>query len=427
MLVSNRSNIVLAFLLGIVPVLTVTGFIPDIRNIYYICLAIVSLCAIFKVQNIERVGFIILLACILSIIFGDPDPLFNSWTRLGLFTLVFIASFPLFQSCRLIIIRDLALKWSLITCSLLSVGSFICFFIGLNYMSINRGVIANDYITHVGLFSGLFNHSMNLGPVAGISTIFLFWNASYVTKKKWRIFLYLCAFMTFCASLMSASRGAVAGVIIALLTMVYFAHRHRIKKLLSATIKIVILLVLLLPIYSPFMDRVMKKQEINVENGGLFASRESRWTHRVEEFQDNPIFGCGFSAIYTTIDRTGEYRSETGSCEPGSSWLAVLSMTGLFGFIGVISAFIKGVKNSIRLHSVLLEGNLYLGLLTFFFVHLFTEGYIFAGGNYLCLLFWLICGCAFSSAMAWSSPKVKAYFCSERLLSCSLNLHNRSR
>ena len=395
---NNKVNIGLAALLGVLPALTVTGFMPDIRNLYYVSLSLICFYAFIKAQHIEYIGFIILAACALSIILGMPDPLFKSWLRLGLFTLVFIASFPIFQSYRLILIRELALRFSLMICSVLSVGSFFCFFIGLNFMSINRAEITDDYISNVGWFSGLFNHSMTLGPVAGISTVFLFWNARYTFKnhKKWRIFSYICALMSFCASLMSASRGAAIGVIISLAVMYFIANKHRITKLLSALINTAIVLILLLPVYSPYMDRVMKKQEINVENGGTFASRESRWFHRYEEFIENPVFGCGFSAVYTN-NRSGEYSPVTGGCEPGSSWLAVLSMTGLFGFAGIMYVFVRGVKNSLKIRNEYHEGYLYLGILTFFMIHLFTEGYIFAGGNYMCLLFWLICGCGFSS------------------------------
>ena len=135
----------------------------------------------------------------------------------------------------------------------------------------------------------------------------------------------------------------------------------------------------------------------------MFASREERWSHRINEFTNSPFVGIGFAAI--SPEYTDEYNIELGIVEPGSSWLTVLSMIGIMGALPIILIIINtwnGLKaiynNNTEDYSILLSG-----LLSLFYVHLIAEGYIFAGGSFLCFLFWLTLG------ISYSYPRIYKY------------------
>ena len=117
-----------------------------------------------------------------------------------------------------------------------------------------------------------------------------------------------------------------------------------------------------------------------------FYSREIKFTARILEFKSSPIIGIGYNVINPQYDFVEE---STGQIEPGSSWLAVASMTGVIGlfvFLGICS---RGLKRAWRIKSPFVS-SLLGGMLVFFFIHMIAEGYIFAPGSFLALLFWLI-------------------------------------
>lgn len=144
------------------------------------------------------------------------------------------------------------------------------------------------------------------------------------------------------------------------------------------------------PLWERAADGVIKKQEGNVKAGSQFNSRGSKWDARIEEFAGSPVFGVGFSA--QDPDGKDEYDKRNGTIEPGSSWLAVLSMTGAVGFVLIVLMLVFPLfylRDNPNPFNALL-----LGLLVFFFLSFIAEGYIFAGGNPLCFIAWLVFGCA---------------------------------
>ena len=121
-----------------------------------------------------------------------------------------------------------------------------------------------------------------------------------------------------------------------------------------------------------------------------YNSREYKWDNRIAEFKESPMFGVGFAAVSTEAD--GEYDATSGVVEPGSSWLAIFSMTGLVGAIIVIGIILSAFIGIWRSKTPIAP--LICGLLSFFFINMIAEGFIFSGGSFLCLMFWLYIGCA---------------------------------
>ena len=126
---------------------------------------------------------------------------------------------------------------------------------------------------------------------------------------------------------------------------------------------------------------------------GTNDTRGHLWSARIEEFASSPAIGVGFQ-------QQRIYRKDTEEkfLEPGSSYLAVLSMTGTFGAIG-FAWLAATVFTSLFTRTSAIPGeykDLLRGWTAFFAVHLVIEGYIFACGSLLCFLFWLTVGCTTS-------------------------------
>lgn len=149
---------------------------------------------------------------------------------------------------------------------------------------------------------------------------------------------------------------------------------------------ITILILITFPLWQSATTALQNKQKMHVGEE-LFDSRAKKFEARIDEFSSSPIWGVGFAGI--NPHGKDKFNKMTGSIEPGSSWLAVLSMTGFVGFLLFSTLYYKSAKISIDNQTPYL-----VGLLGFYCVHMIAEGYLFAGGNPNCFLLWLIMGVA---------------------------------
>jgi O-antigen ligase len=120
-------------------------------------------------------------------------------------------------------------------------------------------------------------------------------------------------------------------------------------------------------------------------------SREILWQNRWAEVDASPLVGVGIG-----VDTFGIVKSEYGTVvvEPGSSYLAVLSMTGVLGSVStlllIFSAIIKFLGKWDTIPEDIRTEVFAVG--AFWAVHAVAEGWIFAVGSILCLFFWLWIG-----------------------------------
>ena len=140
------------------------------------------------------------------------------------------------------------------------------------------------------------------------------------------------------------------------------------------------------PLWENFTAGLQKKNENNIELG-MYGSRTDKWKARMTEFSSNPIIGIGYASVDSNLDDVGV----GGAVEPGSSWLAILSMTGIIGLL-LLVAIIRKPFIYLKAHPSPYN-SLLLGLFVYVCVHMISEGYIFAGGSSLCFIAWLIFGC----------------------------------
>jgi O-antigen ligase len=325
----------------------------------------------------------IILTAILSIWFNNPPAYFRSWERLGLFVIVVGVVFPFFQTSKLTVLRIEMFKYLLNATVIITILSFIAYFLGINY------AFADETI-HAPHFGGITVHSMVLGPIASLSMCYSFWlilNKQFT--KKIIFFLIAILFISFSTVLLAASRVALSAGIVGLLFLIIKISRKKMTRSIRTVILFIILFAVTFPIWENFITKIQEKQEYSAENANLLITRENKWQNRLDEFRSSPLYGIGYSAVLERHDE--DFNIITGQIESGSSWLAVLSMLGILGFIPVAYLFFQNLYylyNDNNLPSSSLLGS----VLIFFMVHMFAEGYIFAGGSFMFFMLWLTLG-----------------------------------
>lgn len=375
-----------ALLIALLVVLRLIGVGPRLSTV--VVLIGYALCLVYYVSTkprIDSLSISFLGLLLLALILSSPDEVFRSELRFALFCAVFLISSSLFQSEEIRYVHRKALVFICRISIVLSVISFFGFFLGINLMTsqyTDSGFV-EDYENVLGGFSGIFIHSMILGPMASIAAIYAFDKALRKGKIVYWLLWVLCVGSVF----MAASRAALLALVIATV-VVLFSLRKR-ERIGSAVIIIAILFAILLPSASLITNRVVEKQRQREEMGiGVLDTRSDKYYYRLKEFWNHPLQGVGFAAI--DPDLGDEFNPVTGVIEPGSSWLAVLSMSGLIGFIPFLLIVLRAWLNLKNTKQKNGRYYLFKGLLVFFFFHLLFEGYIFSAGNPMCLLVWLV-------------------------------------
>lgn len=375
----------------LIAISSITGGILLPQQFYFAALALIGIIIFSRggwhVSNIWVLLF--LLVCILSLVVNNPPSFFRAWNRLGVYSLVLLVVSPLFDSLVATRVRYRLFIYFIYIGVILSVGSFFAFFLGINLFERN-----GEYLEiGAGTFSGLMNHSMVLGPISALSAICVFvkvlnpGNLELSTRKKH----LLIAVMVCCcgACLLAASRSALGGLMVGLTLVLVRTYKHRISRTMGTIAVIAILGGATFPIWGGLLTFVNQKQTSNVESGGAFFSREERFSARIYEFKSSPIIGIGFSTADTQFLGVD---METGRVEPGSSWLAILSMTGILGLLCFLPICFGAVKRVWKIRDPFVSC-LLCSFLSFFFIHMIAEGYIFAPKSCFILLLWLIFSC----------------------------------
>ena len=374
----------LAFTFGCLALSPLIGFLPSLTTLYRLFMIGICLWMLSRSKKFDTTCSFLLLVCGISILLASPNPIFKSWFRYGLFVLLFVIASPLIKDNNSIKFRSTLLQLSLFISVVVSVVSFVFYFLGINYMVYYE---SSEYLGSVGRFGGVTTHSMLLGPVSAISTIYCTYRA-LVTKNK--IYWLLCIPSLAC-TLFSSSRSAFICAILGVLFILYFNSKNK-SIFLKRLLVIALLGSISFPLWSDALSGLEQKQQNNIENGGTFNSRRSKWDNRLNEFYSSPIFGVGFSAC--DIKHSEDYDSLTGTIETGSSWLAVLSMTGLLGFVPFCIVIYNSFRRVLQKRKTKVSASLYTGLLILLSVHMLAEGYILAGGSVMCYIAWIIISCS---------------------------------
>ena len=363
---------------------SVTGGINLPATVYYCALAILGYRLIMygHLRASNKQVFLLLIICAISLALNNPPSYFRAWQRLGVFSLVLFVASPMLSSSAAAAERYKVLEYFINICIVVSVGSFFAYFLGINLF------VRNDTLLDIGSgsFSGLTNHSMVLGPVAGLSCICLFarvFEAQNTAQKSVEAVLFVLCLMS---CFLSASRGAVVATIVGCMFVLCRIYHDRIGRMFLLLIVLISMAAATFPFWGGMTNFLVQKQLGNEQMGGVFYSREQKFDARLKEFESSPLYGIGYNVVNPNLDQVN---LQNGQIEPGSSWLAILSMTGIIGFVCFSLICIRALKRAWRIEVPILSGVLG-GCLFFFFIHFFAEGYVFAPKSFLILLFWLI-------------------------------------
>lgn len=332
--------------------------------------------------KINPIYFAFLTYIFIALALSNPNQIFNPWGRLCLFSLVILSTSSLFRNERLISFRISTFSAIASLSIIISIISFICFFLGINFMYSLSGKL-----NIAGGFGGITYQSMTLGIISSFATITMLTVALF----KKRLLFWIICITCLGAVLFSASRGALLATTTGIISVLYL-YTQSIKKFLKTLILIILIASISFPIWKSSLIGVTTKFENNIASGGIMSSRENKFAARISEFSSNPLIGIGFAQIDPELDAI----SGNGVVEPGSSWLSILSMTGLIGFIFFLiiltKSYCKALNSKSRVRKVLL-----CSLLIMFCFHMLIEGYIFAGGNPICSVLWCTVGIAYDS------------------------------
>lgn len=354
-------------------------FIPglgEIVGIFKYAIFLLPILYLLKGFYLEWRMLLTIVIFLTTILINDIDSIFQAEYRLISWTLLIFAVGPFVFNEYLQNFKRKLLYALLYTFMIMGSISFIWWILGLP--SLGRG--------H---FTGLFTHSMLLAPIASIGSIFAISNfVSTNTIKNKIIFLFL--FITnFLSILLAASRGALVGTILVLMIFIIFSKIKYKKILISLTIIITFS-------YLQFEDVNITNSSITekIANRGIDNTRAGLWHDRILEFNSSPIFGVGFAAQDLTLNgRLGKGASEEGGVEPGSTYLMILSMTGLIGLFSLLILFSKYLGKFKELKYSLDNPTMLIFL--FFLIHFISEGYLYSSGSLMAFTFWLLIGATY--------------------------------
>lgn len=366
------------------------AFMPYFNNLYYIILMSIAILLCFQ-RNIiwnTRILFLV-IACVLSLVLNDPLPIFKCWQRLALFILVLLVASPLFSNELISSFRIRLFSGVMWLVVFIAIASCIAYFMGIDLSLRNKDA-------EIIYFGGVTRTSMLLAPSSGIALVFLLTlllSKHYPQKYKiyWLIGLIIGLLASFIMLLVSGSRGAFLATVVSLLFVFYKCNRRHLSKFILSIMLLSGGMYFSYSLWSPFLEVLERKQSGNDGRGSATSSRDSKWQARYDEFNSSPMFGIGFSAV--DVKNSSDYTSE-GVVETGTSWGGMLSMIGLCGFVPFLILFIESFWSLYKDDQQIYISGLVGALMFWFAVHMLVEGYVLAGGSFLCIILWLTIGVA---------------------------------
>ncbi|MGM0945461.1 MAG: O-antigen ligase family protein [Bacteroidota bacterium] len=239
-----------------------------------------------------------------------------------------------------------------------------------------------------GGWAGLMIHPMLAAPSLGVAILLTIYKFHFLKRfklsKSRKYALFFSAGLIFLSLLLASSRAALLGSVSGILFFYFKYYQNRFGKFVKSLFILSFLILSSAPFWLDYTEGIQQKFEYAEDKGDALATRRANWESRILEFNSSPIFGIGFS------NSTSQLNEDTGTIEPGSSWLAVLSQTGLLGALIVFGIFINSFLILLRDKENILVSATLGGILMLFLVHMFAEGYLLASGNYLFFYVWLL-------------------------------------
>lgn len=324
------------------------------------------------------------LAAAASIALNDVPAFFKPWGRLGTFIMLTLVVSPAIAGkyAETFKVRLFASSvWLLFLCTVFSIFTL--------FLGTGRGFLTP-------WFQGIMCHSMIMGPVSVLCMLFCLYQLQSTNYKKRARYIFIAILIgAFLCLLQAGSRAALIGGIASFAAFLYFRYKSSLSRVFSRFFIVIFLLFLSFPLWFSYAEKIIEKNQGNTSTLDT-SSRAGHWEQRINEWSSSPVYGIGFATVDAEAENSN-YNASTGGIETGSSWLSVLSMTGTLGGICIFIIFLTAlVKCWKLLHKFPALGAFLISLMIFFIFHMMAEGYIFAGGNFLNTLLWLIIGTIYS-------------------------------
>ena len=277
-------------------------------------LSIIAINLVIRARLKVEYLFLLLIGPFISVIANDIPEYFRAPERLVYFMITMFVVGPIYVNTSTLIFREKLLRNLIVYLGVVgSVLSVIWSILGLP--NLGRGP-----------FSGIFTHSMLLAPFSSVGLIYCIWHiVNYKHRRK--VFIALALFCLY-ALLLSNSRVAMIGALVCSL-IIFSVGMKLMQKVAVVTFCAPLLIIGL----TYLVDNTSTFDFIS-NRGTLSNTREALWEDRLSEFSNSPIVGVGFASVdpLSQINNTTyDQDSQTGVVEPGSSYLAILSMTGIIG------------------------------------------------------------------------------------------------
>lgn len=299
-----------------------------------------------------------------------------------LWLLVFAVVGPLFNNERINIFRRYLWLHSNYLIVAVTMLSFIWNSFGLPQYEDARGT------------GGITLHCMLMGAFAGLASVLTF-NKLLISRSIPYFGLFSASVLT---CLVSGSRSSVIASVLGMAVAIFVKFRRSSRYILGVGILLTTTFIWVISnlgtsdgfdftdtaTRNSYTAELMQKGDIN--------SRELLWSQRWAEFESNPLVGVGIG-VDTLFVLVPELTSAK-ALEPGSSYLAVLSMTGIFGAVTLVYLLFSLVYQTVK-RKTLIPEQLFIQVASigaFWTMHGLAEGWIFAGGSVLCLFFWIWVG-----------------------------------
>ena len=308
----------------------------------------------------------VMIACALSV--TQAEQVSNSSQRLLGLALLMIGVGPMVVNPKVVGLR--AAAWGLVVRGLpwLS-GTFVVWY-ALRLPNFGAG--------H---FSGFMNQCMLAGPLAGLGGAIALVRAFGSRSWKWGVL----SVVSLAPVLASGSRVATLAT-----AATYCLIVLRRKPILGGLGALFLLAAILAFVFQPQSSAESESLTGALAKKGTVNSRAELWQSRIAEFKSSPLFGIGVAmgtGNSSTVEGGGNIR-----VEPGSSYLAILAMTGLFGVVTFSWALSQLILQFVQAKPRGQEAQVVVAMGVFLAVHGVAEGWVLAFGSPLAFLFWLWLG-----------------------------------
>lgn len=328
-----------------------------------------------------------LIVAAIGVAVNEPAPVFRSWLRWGYLSLVVLLLSPVLRSGMLDVLRR---RMCVVVCWSLLLGLAVS---GLSYVVLALAGELPD------TFSGVYNHPMTAAFMASLSfCVCMFFFMSRRGRVSWQEWVALSgAVLSLLLVCAGGSRVALLSVIV---VFAFYAviDRHKRVAIAGGVMLTCCMLLFVIPGAADEVFKILlRKFSSGVTHESLTWSRDSLWEARWEEFLSSPWVGIGIGnqTVFAEPWDDVDFIITTGNIEPGSSWLAVLSQTGMVGLIAFLTYNTQVVLSALKKQSFFSKVRLpvlFLIIYVALLVQSVTEGYMLSGGSTFCMIFWLMSG-----------------------------------